>query len=342
MSLDYKQAGVDIDAGNRLVDIIKPMVRSTNTAGVLGNIGGFGGFFDIGAMGKYEHPILVSATDGVGTKLKLAIEFKKLDTIGIDLVAMCVNDIIVCGAKPLYFLDYFATGQLDLNKATDIITGITDGCKISDIALIGGESAEMPGMYQQNDFDLAGFCVGVVDKKNIIDGKKVRIGDHIIAIKSSGIHSNGYSLVRKIIDSKKIDLTREIGGKTWQEILIEPTKIYVRPILNILKTYKINAMAHITGGGLLENIPRVLPTNCSAVINKKSWQIPDIFNFLQQAGEVADSQMMKVFNCGVGFVLICAPQDSKNIIAELNKSPDSQSWQIGEITNKSKNPVEIA
>ncbi|NOQ90063.1 MAG: phosphoribosylformylglycinamidine cyclo-ligase, partial [Gammaproteobacteria bacterium] len=291
-SLSYRDAGVNIDAGNALVEKIKSSVASTNRPGVMGSLGGFGGLFELPT--NYKQPVLVSGTDGVGTKLKLAIDLNKHDTIGIDLVAMCVNDILVLGAEPLYFLDYYATGELDTEIAANVVEGIAEGCRQSNAALIGGETAEMPGMYDKGDYDLAGFCVGVVEKQKIIDGYKVKAGDVMIAIASSGPHSNGYSLVRKIIEVSKADINAAFGdeddsmGATLGDALLAPTRIYVKALHELLAKFDIHAMAHITGGGLLENIPRVLPEGAQAVIDKNSWQLPEVFQWLQNNGNVVD------------------------------------------------------
>jgi phosphoribosylformylglycinamidine cyclo-ligase len=328
--MDYKKAGVDIDAGNKLIELIKPLVATTYNAGAIGDIGGFGGLYDIKKIANYKHPILVSATDGVGTKLKLAIQLGIYDTIGIDLVAMCVNDIIVCGARPLFFLDYFATSRLELAKATEIIQGITTGCKMAGAALIGGETAEMPGLYKKDDFDLAGFSLGVVEKNKIIKKENVKKNDDIVGIRSSGVHANGFSLIRAIIDNNKINTSDKINNKTIGEILLTPTKIYVKPVLNILKKYKIKATAHITGGGITENIPRVIPNDLKINIHKNSWDVPQIFDILQDAGGISDKQMQRVFNLGVGFVLICSPRDSDKIMEDL-KNMNEEAFIIGNI-----------
>jgi phosphoribosylformylglycinamidine cyclo-ligase len=329
-SLSYRDAGVNIDAGNAFVENIKSSVASTNRPGVMGGFGGFGGCFELPA--GYDQPVLVSGTDGVGTKLKLAIDLNKHDSIGIDLVAMCVNDILVLGAEPLYFLDYYATGELNTAIATSVVEGIAEGCRQSNAALIGGETAEMPGMYSKGDYDLAGFCVGVVEKQKIIDGSKVKTGDTMIAIASSGPHSNGYSLVRKIIDVSKADITQAFGsaGRTLGETLLAPTRIYVKAVHSLLPEFDIHAMAHITGGGLLENIPRVLPNNTRAVIDSSSWQLPEIFRWLQENGNVETTEMHRTFNCGVGMVLIWDPMQSDAIIETLRQNGDT-AWCLGKI-----------
>jgi len=331
-SLSYRDAGVNIDAGNAFVEKIKSSVASTNRPGVMGGFGGFGGCFELPE--NYQQPVLVSGTDGVGTKLKLAIDLNKHDTIGIDLVAMCVNDILVLGAEPLYFLDYYATGELNTDIAVNVVAGIAEGCRQSNAALIGGETAEMPGMYSKGDYDLAGFCVGVVEKKKIIDGSKVRVGDAMIAIASSGPHSNGYSLVRKIIEVSGTDINTAFGDNNTilGDALLAPTRIYVKAIHALLPNFDIHAMAHITGGGLLENIPRVLPDNTQAVINKNSWQLPEVFQWLQENGNVEDSEMHRTFNCGVGMVLIVDTNDVDKIISTLNDTGE-KAWNLGNIEN---------
>jgi len=332
-ALTYKDAGVDIKAGNQLVENIKSVAKNTQIPGVLAGLGGFGSLFELPVQ-DYQNPVLVSGTDGVGTKLKLAQQLKQHDTIGIDLVAMCVNDIIVCGAKPLYFLDYYATGKLDTDTATQVVTGIGQGCQLAQCALVGGETAEMPGMYHNEDYDLAGFVVGIVEKANIIDGSKVKPGDSLIALASSGPHSNGYSLIRKIIERENADLDASFGDTTLGQALLAPTKIYVRSILSLLEQTPIHAMAHITGGGLIENIPRVLPDNCAAVIEQLN--MPDIFNWLQQAGEVAHEEMLKTFNCGVGMVICVAKENTQSCLDHLNTHGET-AWQIGHIQSRKDN-----
>ncbi len=327
--LSYKDAGVDIDAGNALVERIKHVAKKTTRPEVMGGLGGFGGLCEIPA--GYRQPVLVSGTDGVGTKLRLAMDLNKHDTIGIDLVAMCVNDLIVAGAEPLYFLDYYATGKLNVETAAAVVTGIGKGCELSGCALVGGETAEMPGMYQGEDYDLAGFCTGVVEKSEIIDGTKVKTGDALIGVASSGPHSNGYSLIRKIIEVSKADLDQDIDGRPLKDALMEPTRIYVKSVLQLIKDVQVNALSHITGGGLLENIPRVLPEKSKALINKNSWELPEIFKWLQAKGNVDPVEMYRTFNCGVGLV-ICVPKDQQQqAIDSLNASGQS-AWLIGEIT----------
>jgi phosphoribosylformylglycinamidine cyclo-ligase len=337
-SLSYRDAGVNIDAGNAFVEKIKASVASTNRPGVMGGFGGFGGCFELPE--NYKQPVLVSGTDGVGTKLKLAIDLNRHDTIGIDLVAMCVNDILVLGAEPLYFLDYYATGELNTEVAASVVEGIAEGCRQSNAALIGGETAEMPGMYGKGDYDLAGFCVGVVEKQNIIDGSKVKAGDVLIAIASSGPHSNGYSLVRKIIEVSQADINATFGesGGTLGDALLAPTRIYVKTIHQLLAKFDIHAMAHITGGGLLENIPRVLPENTQAVIDENSWQLPDVFQWLQENGNVELNEMYRTFNCGVGMVLITSADEADAIISAL-KQNDETAWTLGTIETGDKQQV---
>lgn len=327
-SLSYKDAGVDIDAGNALVERIKGVVKKTRRPEVMGGIGGFGALCELPK--GYNEPVLVAGTDGVGTKLRLAIDLKKHDTVGIDLVAMCVNDLIVQGAEPLFFLDYYATGKLDVDTAADVVSGIGAGCELAGCALIGGETAEMPGMYEGDDYDMAGFCTGVVEKSKIIDGSKVEAGDQLIALASSGPHSNGYSLIRKVLEVSGADTNQAFEGKTLGEHLLEPTRIYVKQVLALLKEVDVHALSHITGGGFWENIPRVLPENAKAVIKGDSWQWPAIFNWLQENGNIATHEMYRTFNCGVGMI-IAVPADklaqSLAILAEQGEN----AWHIGEI-----------
>jgi len=328
-SLSYRDAGVDIDAGNELVERIKPHAARTKRPEVLDQLGGFGALFQL-PLDKYKEPVLVAGTDGVGTKLKLAIEMGKHDTVGIDLVAMCVNDLIVQGAEPLFFLDYYASGKLDVDAAADVVKGIAEGCVQAGAALVGGETAEMPGMYQAGDYDMAGFCVGVVDKSNIITGEKVSDGDLLIGLGSSGPHSNGYSLIRKIIDVSGADLSQEFNGSTLGECLLAPTRIYIKPLLDVIAQTDVHAMAHITGGGLLENIPRVLPATSAAVIDKDSWETPEIFKWLQQQGNVEQQEMYRTFNCGIGMVVVIAEADAEQALSIL-KQHQVDAWKIGHI-----------
>ena len=328
-SLNYKDAGVDINAGNSLVERIKPEVKRTTRAEVIGGLGGFGALCAIPS--KYKEPILVSGTDGVGTKLRLAIDLKKHDTIGIDLVAMCVNDLVVQGAEPLFFLDYYATGKLDVDVAADVVKGIADGCVQSGCALVGGETAEMPGMYHAGDYDLAGFCVGVVEKSEIIDGSRVKNGDALIALGSSGPHSNGYSLVRKVIDVACVNPATELlDNKPLSEHVLAPTKIYVKSVLSLIKQADVHAIAHLTGGGFWENIPRVLPKNTKAVIDEKSWKWPSVFNWLQEKGNIDTYEMYRTFNCGVGMV-IALPQEQVETALAILKQAGENAWLIGHI-----------
>jgi phosphoribosylformylglycinamidine cyclo-ligase len=329
--LTYRDAGVDIDAGNALVNRIKHVTKATNRPEVMSDLGGFGALCSIPT--KYREPIMVSATDGVGTKLKLAMELNKHDTIGIDLVAMCVNDLIVCGAEPLFFLDYYATGGLNVDNAVAVVTGIGEGCKQAGCALIGGETAEMPGMYNGEDYDLAGFAVGIVEKSEIIDQKKVAIGDTLIGLASSGPHSNGYSLIRKIIERSGQSLDSALGDTTLGDALLQPTRIYVKALQALSREISIHAIAHITGGGITENLPRVLPDNAKAEINSKSWSRPDVFAWLQEQGQVADSEMLRTFNCGVGMILCVANTDVDIALATLVGSGESP-FVIGTIANR--------
>ena len=328
-SLSYKDAGVDINAGNALVERIKPEVKRTTRAEVIGGLGGFGALCAIPS--KYKEPVLVSGTDGVGSKLRLAIDLKKHDTIGIDLVAMCVNDLVVQGAEQLFFLDYYATGKLDVDVAADVVKGIADGCMQSGCALVGGETAEMPGMYHAGDYDLAGFCVGVVEKSEIIDGSRVKNGDALIALGSSGPHSNGYSLVRKVIDVAGVNPATELlDNKPLSEHVLAPTKIYVKSVLALIKQADVHAIAHLTGGGFWENIPRVLPKNTKAVIDEKSWKWPLVFNWLQEKGNIDTYEMYRTFNCGVGMV-IALPQEQVETALAILKQAGENAWLIGHI-----------
>lgn len=328
-ALSYRDAGVDIEAGNALVERIKPLASKTRRPGVMAGLGGFGSLFEL-PLDKYKQPVLVSGTDGVGTKLRLAIEAGIHDTIGIDLVAMCVNDIAVLGAEPLFFLDYYATGKLNIDVATDVVSGIAEGCLQSGAALVGGETAEMPSMYQEGDFDLAGFCVGIVEKDNIIDGSQVKAGDAIIGIASSGPHSNGYSLIRKIIEVSKADLNMAFDGATLGEKLLAPTRIYVKSLLQLHEKINIHALSHITGGGLLENIPRVLPANVTAVIDSQSWQRPAVFDWLQQQGNVVDREMYRTFNNGIGMV-VCVDEQDADATVQILTALGETAMRIGHI-----------
>jgi len=330
----YKDAGVDISAGNSFVNMIKPLVKATSRPEVLADIGGFGGLFSLDTS-KYKNPVLVSGTDGVGTKLKLAFMADRHDTVGIDLVAMCVNDIIVQGAEPLFFLDYLATGKLLPEKAAEIVKGIAEGCKQAGCALIGGETAEMPGFYSEGEYDVAGFTVGVVDRDAIIDGSCISAGDRLIGIASSGLHSNGYSLARKLIFDHmglKIDSELPGVGGTVADALLTPTRIYVRSILSLLKEYSINGIAHITGGGLLENVPRVLPKGCVANINLNSWERPALFDVMRDAGNVERDEMYRTFNMGIGMVLAVPESQGDAVVASLIQLGE-QAWSIGAIAS---------
>ena len=328
MSITYKKSGVDITAGNNLVEKIKPYAKSTATAGTNSDLGGFGALFDLKQTG-FKDPILVSATDGVGTKLKLAFELNIHDTIGIDLVAMSVNDLVVQGAAPLFFLDYYSTSKLDVDVASDVVKGIALGCKQAGCALIGGETAEMPGIYSGGEYDLAGFAVGAVERDEILP-KQTSKGDVLIGLKSSGLHSNGFSLARYILKERNIELSHQLSSKTFGELLLEPTKIYVKSCLEAVKTGKVKAMAHITGGGLIENLPRVLSQGVEAKIDYSAWQPNEIFTFLQKEGNVADEEMHRTFNCGIGMVLVADKNDVDSLIANLKNSGE-EAIVIGEI-----------
>lgn len=337
--LSYKDAGVDIHAGNELVERIKSDVKRTRRSEVIGGLGGFGALCALPT--KYKEPILVSGTDGVGTKLRLAIDLKKHDTIGQDLVAMCVNDLIVQGAEPLFFLDYYATGKLEVEVAADVVKGIADGCVMSGCALVGGETAEMPGMYHEGDYDLAGFCVGVVEKSKIIDGSAVKTGDVLIALGSSGPHSNGYSLIRKVIEvSGANPATDLLEGKLLSEHLLAPTKIYVKSILKLVEEVDVHAIAHLTGGGFWENIPRVLPESAKAVIDESSWQWPAAFKWLQEKGNISRYEMYRTFNCGVGMIIALPESDVEKALSVLKESGEN-AWVIGKIEDLSSGTDQV-
>ena len=330
--LTYADAGVSIDAGNALVKAIGPLARSTSRPGANVELGGFGGFFDPKAAG-YDDPLLVAANDGVGTKLKLAIEANKHDGVGIDLVAMCANDLIVQGAEPLFFLDYFATGKLNGQVAEQVVASIAEGCRQAGCALIGGETAEMPGMYAAGDYDLAGFGVGAVNRDKVLTGAEIRPGDIILGLGSSGVHSNGFSLVRRIIQERGWDLTESYpwsSGRSLGDLLLEPTRIYVRSLLPLVKSGRIKGLAHITGGGLLENIPRVLPESCHAVVDAGAWRMPQLFELLQQGGNVEPQEMVRTFNCGIGMVLVAAGDEADNVTSELEGAAETV-FRIGRI-----------
>ena len=334
-ALDYKSAGVDIDAGNQLVERIKPVAQKTRIPGVLAGLGGFGSLFEL-PVDRYRKPILVAGTDGVGTKLRLAIDSGRHGGVGIDLVAMCVNDIVVQGAEPLFFLDYYATGKLEVDTAASVIEGIGRGCELAGCALVGGETAEMPGMYEGKDFDLAGFCVGVVEKDDILDGRTVSVGDALIGMASSGPHSNGYSLIRKIIER----VQEQSGTKAVEErldALMEPTRIYVKTLLALRKVVKIHALAHITGGGITENLPRVLPEATLARVDLSAWTRPSIFNWLKEEGQVGVSEMLKTFNCGVGMMVVVSQEDAPRALEFLNQAGET-AFLMGAIESGSGRP----
>ncbi len=331
VSLSYRDAGVDIDAGDALVEAIKPFAKRTMREGVLAGIGGFGALFEVSK--KYKEPVLVSGTDGVGTKLKLAFHLNRHDTVGIDLVAMSVNDILVQGAEPLFFLDYFACGRLNVAAATDVIKGIAAGCEQAGCALIGGETAEMPSMYPDGEYDLAGFAVGAVEKSKIIDGRKIQPGDVILGLASSGVHSNGYSLVRKILEVANPDLNADFHGRPLADVLMAPTRIYVKPLLALMEKMPVHGMVHITGGGLVENIPRVLQPNLTAVLQRDSWTMPPLFTWLQQHGGVADEEMHRVFNCGIGMTVIVSKENADAAEAELKRLGETV-YRIGAIRER--------
>ncbi|MBA2690714.1 MAG: phosphoribosylformylglycinamidine cyclo-ligase [Burkholderiales bacterium] len=329
--LTYRDAGVDIDAGDQLVENIKPFAKRTLRPEVLGGIGGFGALVEISK--KYRNPVLVSGTDGVGTKLKLAFLLHRHGTIGIDLVAMSVNDILVQGAEPLFFLDYFACGKLDVAVATEVIKGIAAGCEIAGCSLIGGETAEMPGMYPEGEYDLAGFAVGVVEKEDIIDGSTIAAGDAVLGLASSGPHSNGYSLVRKIIERENMGLSADAGIPAIADDLMRPTRIYVKPLLQLMQVLPIKGLAHITGGGLTENIPRILAASLTARLDKRAWKRPSIFDWLQEHGKVEEKEMHRVFNCGIGMVAVVAREHAAQALRELQAHGETVT-QIGEIAER--------
>lgn len=331
VSLSYRDAGVDIDAGDALVEAIKPFAKRTMREGVLAGIGGFGALFEVSK--KFKEPVLVAGTDGVGTKLKLAFHLNRHDTVGIDLVAMSVNDILVQGAEPLFFLDYFACGRLDVAAATDVIKGIAHGCEQAGCALIGGETAEMPSMYPDGEYDLAGFAVGAVEKSKIIDGRKIAPGDVVLGLASSGAHSNGYSLVRKILEVAKPDLNADFHGRPLADVLLAPTRIYVKPLLSLMNTLDVHGLVHITGGGLVENIPRVLQPHLTAELHRDAWVMPPLFTWLQQHGGVADEEMHRVFNCGIGMAVIVSKQDADHAESELKRLGETV-YRIGVIRER--------
>jgi phosphoribosylformylglycinamidine cyclo-ligase len=338
-SLSYRAAGVDIDAGNEVVERIKPLVKRTYRPEVMAGLGGFGALFEL--AGRYKDPVLVSGTDGVGTKLKLAQDLKRHDTIGIDLVAMCVNDVLVQGAEPLFFLDYFATGKLDVDTTVSVVGGIAKGCELAGCALIGGETAEMPDMYPPGEYDLAGFCVGAVEKSALIDGSAIKAGDAIVGIASSGAHSNGYSLVRRIVSRAGSPFDLDLGGVKLGEALLAPTTIYVKPILKLMREQPVHGMAHITGGGLKENIIRVVPDALGITLDSKAWPRPPLFDWLQREGRVEREEMFRTFNCGIGYTLI-VPQASREAIIGWLAKAGLDAWTIGEIVPARGDRVEIA
>ncbi len=337
-SLSYKDAGVDIDAGNALVENIKGAVKRTTRPEVMGGLGGFGSVCQLPT--GYKEPVLVAGTDGVGTKLRLAIDLAKHDTVGIDLVAMCVNDLIVQGAEPLFFLDYYATDKLDVAVASSVVEGIAEGCIQSGCALVGGETAEMPGMYHKGDYDIAGFCVGVAEKSRLIDGTNVAAGDQLIALGASGPHSNGFSLIRKVLEVNNTDTDELLEGKKIADHLLEPTKIYVKSVLELLKNVDVHALSHITGGGFWENIPRVLPETAQAVIKGESWEWPNIFNWLQEKGNITEHEMYRTFNCGVGMIIV-VPADKVAQSIEVLTAHGENAWHIGAIADKADGEEQV-
>jgi phosphoribosylformylglycinamidine cyclo-ligase len=338
-TLTYRDAGVDIDAGDRLVENIKPFAKKTLRKGVLAGIGGFGALFEI-ARKRYREPVLVAGTDGVGTKLKLAFELNRHATIGIDLVAMSVNDILTHGAEPLFFLDYYACGRLDVATATEVVKGIAAGCKQAGCALIGGETAEMPGMYPAGEYDLAGFAVGVVEKSRIIDGSGIVEGDVVLGLASSGAHSNGYSLIRKIIAMTGVDLSARFHGRALSDVILEPTRIYVKPVLKLVRSIAVKGLAHITGGGLLENVPRVLPAGLAARIERAAWNLPPLFQWLKQEGNIADAELYRVFNCGIGMVAVVGAAEAGAALKALRAAGEI-AWRIGRIERRRKNGPQV-
>lgn len=339
-TLSYKDAGVDIDAGNALVERIGAIAKRTSRPEVLGGLGGFGALCELPT--GYRQPVLVSGTDGVGTKLRLAMELNRHDTIGIDLVAMCVNDLVVAGAEPLQFLDYYATGKLDVDIAADVVAGIGEGCLQAGCALVGGETAEMPGMYEGSDYDLAGFCVGVVEKSQILDGHKVAEGDVVLGLASSGPHSNGYSLIRKILEVSGTELDIDLGGQPLADALLAPTRIYVKPLLSLIKEsgVEVHALSHITGGGLLENIPRILPENLTARIDLSAWQRPAVFDWLQQQGNVAEHEMYRVLNCGIGMIVVISADQADSAKQHLEAAGE-QVFTLGEIVIREGDEAQV-
>ncbi len=337
-SISYKDAGVDIDAGDALVERIKPLAKATLRPEVLTGIGGFGAVIEIAK--KYREPVLISGTDGVGTKLKLAFMLDRHDTVGIDLVAMSVNDILVQGAEPLFFLDYFATGKLDLDTAEAVIRGIADGCKQAGCALIGGETAEMPSMYPDGEYDLAGFAVGVAEKSKLIDGSTIQPGDAVLGLASSGCHSNGYSLVRKLVEVSGADLKSDFHGRPFGEVLMAPTRIYVKPLLALMEKLPVKGMAHITGGGLTGNIPRVLPDDCAVELKRSAWNWGPLFDWLQMNAQINNTEMYKTFNCGIGMVVVVAPEHAEAAMADLTKAGETV-YALGQVVARSGNGDQV-
>ncbi|MGH6692904.1 MAG: phosphoribosylformylglycinamidine cyclo-ligase [Burkholderiales bacterium] len=337
--LTYRDAGVDIDAGDRLVENIKPFAKKTLRREVLAGIGGFGALFEI-ARSRYREPVLVAGTDGVGTKLKLAFELRRHASIGIDLVAMSVNDILTHGAEPLFFLDYYACGRLDVATATEVVKGIAAGCEQAGCALIGGETAEMPGMYAAGEYDLAGFAVGVVEKRRIIDGSGIVEGDAVLGLASSGAHSNGYSLIRKIIAVNGVDLSANLHGRALSEVMLEPTRIYVKPVLKLVRSVAVKGLAHITGGGIVENVPRMLPARLAARIERAAWRLPPLFQWLKEEGGIADAELYRVFNCGIGMAVVVAPADVAKALKTLTAAGET-AWRIGRIERRAKNGEQV-
>ena len=338
-SLTYRDAGVDIDAGDRLVENIRPFAKKTLRKEVLAGIGGFGALFEI-ARGRYREPVLVAGTDGVGTKLKLAFELNRHASIGIDLVAMSVNDILTLGAEPLFFLDYYACGRLDVATATEVVKGIAAGCRQAGCALIGGETAEMPGLYTPGEYDLAGFAVGIVEKRRIIDGSAIAEGDVVLGLASSGAHSNGYSLIRKIIADKGVDLSAKLDGRALSEVMLEPTRIYVKAVLKLVRGGAVKGLAHITGGGIVENVPRILPARLATRIERAAWRLPPLFRWLQEQGDIDDTELYRVFNCGIGMAVVVAPANAARALKALAAAGET-AWRIGRIERRRKNGPQV-
>jgi phosphoribosylformylglycinamidine cyclo-ligase len=337
--LTYRDAGVDIDAGDRLVENIKPFAKKTLRKGVLAGIGGFGALFEI-ARSRYREPVLVAGTDGVGTKLKLAFELNRHASIGIDLVAMSVNDILTLGAEPLFFLDYYACGRLDVATATEVVKGIAAGCREAGCALIGGETAEMPGMYTPGEYDLAGFAVGIVEKRRIIDGSGIAEGDVVLGLASSGAHSNGYSLIRKIVAVRGVDLSAPFDGRALSDVMLEPTRIYVKSVQKLIKGGAVKGLAHITGGGIVENVPRMLPARLAARIERAAWRLPPLFQWLKEEGGIDDTELYRVFNCGIGMAVVVAPAHAAGALKTL-KAAGETAWRIGRIVRRTRNGPQV-